>query len=178
MRIKYVKDGEQYTIGSFQGKDLIWETIAYCFDEDNRKISRLVLLKDTLSTEPFHKEAENATWNNSTLRKWLNNTLYKSFSDDDKQRIILQKQQIRTTLYNGVTITDETEDYIFILSPDEMICCFDEGIPVQGKFWLRTGGTKSREAFCYDNGTFRTEEINSNKIDVRPAMWVMIETEK
>lgn len=173
MRIKYVKNGEHYTIGCFQGKELIWETIAYCFDEDNRKISTLVILKDPLSTKPFHEEAGNATWNNSTLRKWLN-TLYNLFSDDDRQRIVLQKQQLRTTLYNGKTKTDETEDYIFILSPDELIRCVDEGIPVQGKFWLRTGGTKSCEAFCYDNGTFRTEEIHSNKIDVRPAMWVII----
>lgn len=172
MGIRYYKSDVKYTIGSFNKKPLDWVVIADYYDDRGSLNGQLVVAEKPLLFKPFHDINEYATWNNSTLRTWLNRELFASFSDEDKERIILKEQKIITTLYNGLTHTDESKDYIFILSPDEIMTCVGEGVLLAGSFWLRTGGTPNHEAFCFDKGTYKTVNINSTDISVLPAMWI------
>ena len=67
----------------------------------------LVISKYGLDMQAFHTEAEEITWENCTLRKWLNEEFYnKAFSEDDKTKILT------VTLENPDTDGFYLSDYV------------------------------------------------------------------
>lgn len=133
------------------------------------------------------------TWENSTLRRWLNRTFYSDAFDPVEQLKIVETE-------NGKDITDRA----FLLSKEETetlvdyfdrTCVATEYAKAMGVFatdsrpdypeinvenacnwWTRTIGTGSRTAVCmgYDSGSggqYGNAANETNKA-VRPAMWL------
>lgn len=92
----------------------------------------LLLSERVLEYRPYNETDKNITWADSNVRSYLNNEFLNSFDDDDKKRII--KTVIKTpdnpwdfTNQGGNAFTEggkDTEDYIFLLSLDEVIDYF------------------------------------------------------
>lgn len=71
----------------------------------------LCISKYLLDCKPYHEVSENVTWENCSLRKWLNNEFLSTvFSPEEREKIILS---------NVKNPKKDTLDYIFLLCYDE-----------------------------------------------------------
>lgn len=100
-------------MGTYGGKKLQWDIVAV---EDDKV---LLLCSEKVDTRTFFsddqlgknlKELPVYDWGQSDVRKWLNGTLLKKFSDIEKDVIIP---------YHITTDTSEYDDMIFLLSEEE-----------------------------------------------------------
>lgn len=72
----------------------------------------LCISKYLLDCKPYHDFSDNVTWQDSTLRSWLNHEfLVSAFSAEEREKIIL------STVKNPA---GNTQDQIFLLSTDEV----------------------------------------------------------
>lgn len=83
-----------------------YEWVILKADIETRKM--LVLSKCVIAYLPFNEKDEAVTWENCTLRNWLNNEFIKEFSNLERERII-------------ETDIDGVNDKIFLLSKQEYI---------------------------------------------------------
>ena len=71
----------------------------------------LCISKHLLDCKPYHETSENITWENCSLRKWLNDYFFiTAFTKEEQKRI--QITNIETPLH-------KTKDHIFLLSSEE-----------------------------------------------------------
>lgn len=181
------KDGnkEYITFGSYRGYALTWDILDYSSD----KKRALVLCRNVVENIPYNEESEEITWENCTLRKWLNEDFYKNaFTDSERARIVLSKI---TNPDNDVYVTEggnDTEDRLFLLSLQEIDKYFPGGrqkvsakrirITFDGNiacWWLRSPGFDS-----FDAATVGFEgdvldlglSVELNRLSVCPAFWI------
>lgn len=134
------KIGDVVTFGKYE-----WYVI------DKRADACTLLCKDIVEKRAYNTEEDDITWEKSTLRKWLNNDFYNSFTSDEKSRII------RTRNINKDTYVDDnfnptspgsakyhtsggndTEDYIYLLSYDEAKSLSEDIQVISELWWLRS----------------------------------------
>ena len=152
----------------------------------------LVISEYLLEPKAYNIELSDVTWENSSLRKWLNGDFYdKAFSDSEK--ILIQTVTIENSdnpLY-GTSGGNDTEDKVFCLSLEEvqiyfadandrmtaptdyaLSCCanvcedktLDNGMKT-GWWWLRTpasSANRAAEVDCYGN---IDNVINADRVD-------------
>lgn len=84
--------------------------------------TKAVLLADRMpDTCPFHDKAEDVSWSESLLRKWLNSEFYdKAFQAAEKAAIELTEVVNAPNYYFGTSCGPDTKDYVFILSESEV----------------------------------------------------------
>lgn len=94
-----------------------------------RNGNALIISERILDYLPYNKTAKASTWADCDLREYLNGEFYNSFSDEDKSRIILTKNNNPDNPWDftgqgGNAFTEggeDTEDYIFLLSLDDIV---------------------------------------------------------
>ena len=200
------KVGDKVIFGSYEqdndtnnGKEEIeWRVLA----KEGNKI--LVISEYALDCQRYNKEFTSVTWETCPLRKWLNETFFKSAFSAEEQKMIPETKV--TADANPSFVTDpgnDTTDKVFLLSVTEAEKYFssDEGrkcVPTayaieQGaytsssytkggkaacRWWLRSPGTYSPYAALvyYDGGDFdyRGDCVNISHACVRPALWIEI----
>jgi hypothetical protein len=87
----------------------------------------LLLSEDIIEERAYNEELKDVTWETCTLREYLNGAFYNTFTLADRQRIV------KSTLHNpdnnwgrtggkpfGTKGGNETEDYIFLLSVQDL----------------------------------------------------------
>ena len=80
----------------------------------------LCISKYLLDCKPYHDSSKNITWQDCTLRNWLNHDfLMQTFSNEERVKILL------STIENTA---ENTRDYIFLLSTDEVEELFDDEV--------------------------------------------------
>ncbi len=172
------------TFGEYDGYDIEWLVL----DEDDKGM--LLLSKDVIAVKEYHEKTEKITWQDCSLRKWLNGDFYDSaFSSEEKELILLTVNENPAAPDSPIAAETATKDNVFLLSIDEATEFFpsDEGRQaVFGKavnskgnsayWWLRTHGYSDYAAsFVFDSGSISMPGygINEDKnIGVRPAIWV------
>ena len=123
--------GDYVTFGTYEqdnntdnGKEQIeWQVLA---KSDSKA---LLLSRYALDVQPYNEDEENLTWEESTLRTWLNNDFYnEAFSDTEKSFIAQTPLKDNTVDLNiweecgktldgyDVTSGNDTEDHVFALS--------------------------------------------------------------
>lgn len=76
--------------------------------EDNRF---LCISKYLVDCKPYHNTLAEVTWENCTLRNWLNNDFFiTAFTEEERNHILIT--DVKTPLH-------DTKDYIFLLNCDE-----------------------------------------------------------
>lgn len=75
-----------------------------------------------MELRPYHTSAEDITWMNCELRKYLNGAFLDSFSEEDKSKIVPTTIKNYDNLWFGTIGGDDTVDNIFLLSIEEVIC--------------------------------------------------------
>jgi len=180
---------EQDNVVSNGKEDVMWRVLA----KDENRI--LVTSKYVLDNQPYNDEYTYVTWENCSLREWLNNYfLNAAFTDEEKNMIHT------TTLKNpdnpeyGTNGGNDTSDKVFILSIDEAKRYFSSDkdrkcVPTdyaieQGSStvlfwcWLRSPGDSQKDAAgvdddgsIFDSGNGVDRGISA----VRPALWIDLE---
>ena len=135
-----------------------------------------LLCKKIINHSAYNVQEKKAAWVNCSLRKWLNEVFYNTFSDNEKEKIV--KTQCTNNGNNefGTTGIKDTEDYVYLLSISEARALTPQ-IRVSGDgWWLRSsGGTQNTAASVRINGDVNTYGYNVNtKNGVRPVITVRI----
>ncbi len=161
----------------FNGKEEIeWIVL----DKEDDRI--LVISKFALDTHYFHVNYKRITWEESSLRSWLNKSFIDETFDFVEQTMILEE-----------TTFEKVKDRIFILSIPEakkyfnsyedMKCqgtvyCYGKGVlkDEEGNchWWLREPGKSGYSSTVGTNNSddFKSFIVDNEKITVRPAMWL------
>ena len=154
-----------------------------------------------LDAKQYNSGLESITWENSLLRKWLNDDFHTAaFSEEEQSRIVTTHVENNDNAKFGTAGGNDTEDKVFLLSFAEVNQYFDskeakQCVPtafaiangaeessyakVDGKptalWWLRSPGSNSiYVAGVRDNGNADEggfAAINT-MIAVRPVIWV------
>lgn len=202
---KETEVGDQIIFGSYEqdndasdGKeDIEWIVLA---KEPDRI---LVISKYGLDAKAVNENGIVKTWENSSLRKWLNEDFINTaFSDEEKERILKTTVIAEDNPEYGTKAGNDTEDKIFLLSisetemylstKEDRICkvteyaeangnYYDQGFPeIEGKMvwmsWLRSPGAR-RDDFAnisYEGEIIYGGAISGENLSVRPAMWIGI----
>ena len=177
-----IRAGDYMTFGTYeQDNDYIngQEPIEWLvLDVDESYGAALLISRYGLDVMPFNKYQEDVTWENSTLRSWLNGAfLDEAFSAGEKQSIISTKNKAENNPNYVTKAGHDTVDEVFLLSVSEADYYFSDNAarmcPVtdfaleQGAktkpaysvngvstawWWLRTPGHSGRRAVFVDRG--------------------------
>ncbi len=93
----------------------------------------LLLSRYGLEAMPYNETEEAMTWENCSLRKWLNGEFYETaFSKEEKTEIVLTKLENKDNEEYGIEGGNDTEDKVFLLSVDEAKKYFAADTVVEG----------------------------------------------
>ena len=200
--ISYNNIGDTVTFGGYEqdndtgnGTELIeWVVL----DTDGENV--LLLSKYGLDAQAYNTSGETVTWENSTFRRWLNETFYEAaFNEAERQAIVTVTNVNPDNERWGTSGGNDTEDMVFLLSIDETETYFadrndtlwTEATPYavqQGAFvsddgcspwWLRSPGDDNDGGFCAAYVDYPPTGVvlsgyaaeRSSRV-VRPAVWV------
>ena len=80
----------------------------------------LLLMKDVLEPgEQYHEESRAITWEKCTLRKWLNEDFYNTFTPEEQARILETHLENPDNEEYETKGGNDTDDKVFLLSLDE-----------------------------------------------------------
>lgn len=171
------------------GKEEIeWEVL----DKQDNKL--LVISKYCLDCQPYNTKYEDVTWENCSLREWLNNTFLDTAFSDVKKAMIPSVTIANDDNYPYYTNPgNDTTDKIFLLSIDEANKYFtsydqrqvnttayamSQGASCKTSWWLRSAGYNNRYAtYILSEGQISNygSNVSNDYIAVRPAMWISLE---
>ena len=180
-------------------EDIEWLVL----DKQDNKI--LVVSKYALDCKQYHEDDEDVTWEDCTLRTWLNNDFINTaFSEDEKAKIptvtVVNNDHQEYDTDGG----NDTQDKVFLLSIDEVNKYFDSDeerkcgttdyAKAQGAYtrdpytangkatcacWLRSPGSDQARALCvFYDGYVRSlgGSVDEGGRAVRPALWISLES--
>lgn len=164
---------------------------------DEKDGKKLLVSKYAIDSRPFNNELRNITWDNSDIRKWLNNDFYNiAFSDIEKSKIVLTKNiaLVNPNHPDNTNIGNDTEDKVFLLSYQEVVKYFpkendrllkptkyviNKGCYTNNfgnaAWWTRSPGlSETSPEYLASAGDFgnRQHQVNETIIGTRPAIWV------
>ena len=189
-----VSIGDHITLGNYkQGakgeiQPIEWRVL------DVKDGKALVISEKMLDYLPYNQSYKNVTWENSTLRQWMNEKFFNSaFWSDEKRKIVTVTNYNPMNPEYGTAGGRTTRDIIFALSIDELKKYFSsdndriarttdyahskeyDNEDRAGWWWLRSPGFNSYRAVAVDeNGSVSFSGIFTygSKIAVRPAFWL------
>jgi tetratricopeptide (TPR) repeat protein len=149
--------------------------------KDSTRNIGLFVFKDIVTKMPYHQPGGNITWENCTLRKWLNTEFYNSLPDFIKSRVVEVTNQNPDNSEYKTPGGNPTKDRVFLLSLDEVQKYFKDNSARVAKYngsdcwwWLRSPGYGAGcAAIVYDGGD--VDAIGSYvdfDVGVRPALWL------
>ena len=148
-------------------------------DKEDEKA--LLLTKESVGKRAYHDEWPDITWEDCTLREWLNEEFYNdSFTEAEKNQICETVVKNDDNPEYGTEGGRDTTDKIFLLSIDEAEKYFenDEARAIGSWWWLRSPGIYCNKA-AEVNSDGLIYQVGSNvyiKYSVRPALWVNLES--
>ena len=170
------------------------DTVTFGLDENSEPIEWIVLEKSNnkalllskyvLTSHRYRYNDDNVdiTWENCTMRKWINSEYINTiFSKKEQGSIITTDVVNNDNAQYGTNGGNNTKDKIFLLSIDEVKKYFstDNQRVATFKFgssywWLRSPGNEQDFAAYVDSFGFLNEygEYVDNDHGFRPAMWV------
>ena len=158
----------------------------------------LLLTEQVVELRPYNKKPGAVTWEECSLRGYLNTTFTRYFSNDEISIIVKSLISNEANLWSGVKGGQATDDYFFLLSLDEIDNYFDKSGYYRDKvikrtnritnscdkdraiiepWWLRSPGKTSADAaFVTGGGCIYVggQVVNSYDIGVRPAVWLSL----
>ena len=165
---------------------------------DKKENSVLLLTEYGIDARSYHEEEEDITWENCTMRRWLNEEfLNEAFCDSEKK--LIQTTYVDNSLEEGWSYMNggnNTEDRVFLLSYKEAfedyfsddnsrICFSTEYAESQIRrggstsWWLRSPGEDQNYAVVVEkDGSCGSWFSDSDFfICVRPALWINLESD-
>ena len=144
----------------------------------------LIITTETLAARPYHSRyTEGMTWENCSLREYLNGAFLESFNDSDRDRIALVELENPDNPQYGTAGGNTINCRVFTLSIEEAQKYFSSSQDrlardtngVASWYWLRSPGDKTTFASAVrSDGSFDLEgrDVNNSYGAVRPALWL------
>lgn len=108
------------TFGNYEGEEIEWLVL----DIEGDKM--LLMSKYAIECRPYNTSADPITWEECSLRAWLNSSFIDSaFSEIERVRILDTNVVNNDDPVNGTEGGNDTVDKVFLLSSDEAIKYFD-----------------------------------------------------
>lgn len=124
----------------------------------------LIISKYALDCVPYNAEWKDVTWENSTLRKWLNNKFYKTaFTKSERKMVKKTKHENYEKVYYKERYGNDTEDKVFLLSLEDVVR-LDNGFSTSysaDDIARRCAPT----AYAVANGAFSTEYFKDHEYE-------------
>ncbi len=142
--------------------------------------NQALLLKDlALPGMAYNSKKGDVTWEQSSLRNWLNTEfLEQNFTKAEKENIVLTDVINNDNPLYGTDGGNDTQDYVYLLSIDELNQYKDFIPELKSNSWLRSpGNQQSSTAFLSVNGLPMEYgyEATSKEFRVKPVMWFNLE---
>lgn len=177
---------EQDNVTSNGTENIEWLVLA----RENNKI--LVISDKVLDAKQYNNEI-NTTWEQCSLRKWLNDSfLNTAFSK--KERALIQSTTVSADKNPKYSTNpgNATTDKVFLLSINEVYKYFNDfharecALTAYAKahgaalWWLRSPGSSYSAAFVYPTGAlvYNGESVKVSYGGVRPALWIDLDSMK
>ena len=183
-----VKFGNYWQSNDKNKEAIKWKVLA----KENGKI--LLISKYALDCKPFNQSCCNITWEECTLRKWLNSEfINNAFNEEEQQAIALTKNDNPNNSEYKTRGGNTTEDKVFLLSIGEAL----EYLPKKKRkctptpyaklhnawygdhnfcfWWLRSPGFHQNDAaYVNDDGYVINygDYVNHCNDVVRPCIWI------
>ena len=162
---------------------------------DKKNEKALLISRYTLDCKKYNEKHGAITWENCSLRKWLNESFFNNAFRQNEQDII--KQTTVTAEKNpgyGTNPGNDTNDKIFLLSiqdaykysigkckPTAYATSCGASSAGNGNcwWWLRSPGSSTNDAACVDYFGYvisHGDDIDRDYIAVRPALWIDLES--
>ena len=158
----------------------------------------LLLSKCGLDTIPYHNEDGTSTWEQCSLRRWMNSEFLQNSFTDEEQAAIQTTKVVNGSGQGAKYSVDggpDTEDRIFLLSyrdvfvtyfpkTEDRLCQPTQAATANGVFsspdgcawWLRSPSDDLINAMLVDyDGREMFSNIHFNNTAFRPALWVNAE---
>lgn len=166
----------------------------------------LLLSRYALDSQPYNVDYEAVTWENSTIRNWLNNVFFNTAFTIEEQNSILLTTVDNSNMQGNRCWNDQgqnnTKDNVFLLSYAESDLYFEDdesrrciptkyavsmgsetknyiyGTPNTGWWWLRSPGEKPHyAAFVNYDGERFSNAVGNDYLSVRPALWITVDSD-
>lgn len=198
--------GDIITIGSYwqrksgvNGEEaIVWRVL------ETRGEKALLLADKALEVRPYHLEKTAVTWENCSLRKWLNSEFVnEAFTAAEQERILLSDIVNNRHPEYGTHGGNDTRDKVFLLSWEDIVnpaygfladaLSEDPQRAAKGTdylkrsstnlddngyalWWLRSCGERpdSASVVCHAGYALGVFTVNNRNIGVRPAFWLAI----
>lgn len=183
---KYEQDND-----TSNGKeDIEWLVLA----KENSNV--LLISKKALDCKPYHSSYDSISWEECSLRRWLNDTFVnEAFTPEEQEKILTTNVTADANPVYDKYAGNDTKDKVFLLSIQEVnkyfdndserVCEATDYAVANGAYvydgsncwwWLRSPGNNHNRAAgvdggnVYENGT----NVNFSTDVVRPAMWISL----
>lgn len=198
--------GNEVTFGQYEqdnktsnGKeDIVWIVL------DVKGDKSFLVSKYCLDQKPYHTARTNITWEQCSLRQWLNNDfLSTAFTDEEQTAIIATKLDNSSKSWSSTNGGNSTEDKVFLLSYNEAWKYFTSDKDRQcevtayakvrgayvssygekGRWWLRTQKDEDDAIFVHELGKENCAYVDGkilgspNDQAVRPAIWINLDSD-
>lgn len=170
------KVGDTVTFG--QAKWLVADLVDDLKNHGTQRKLLLVRKKPVKAKTVYQNAGENAQWQSSVMRSWLNETFYQNcFSSYEQESVLPTTVQTPANRVYGTPGGGQTTDRVFLLDEAEaeryqsLLQLADN----QRAWWLRTSGREPDSAvFVSADGTTMRYgyAADSKDLGVRPAVWV------
>ena len=188
---KYEQDND-----TSNGKeDIEWLVLA----KENSNV--LLISKKALDCKPYHSSYGNTTWEECSLRRWLNDTFVnEAFTTEEQEKILTTNVTADANPDYDTDAGNDTEDKVFLLSIEEANryfkydserqCVSTEYAKANGAYtyeidgasncfwWLRSQGGYSNKSASVVNSDGTVSKygnaVDDNRDCVRPAMWISL----
>lgn len=183
--------GDVVSMGSYKGEDIEWEIL-----DINDEGQMLIVSTRAIDIMRYNESQTTLSWEECTLRGWLNGSFIEEAFDGEQQEHILTTTVINNDneFYN-IEGGNDTQDKVFLLSLDEVrnyydededrICLLADNVDNsneeiadldsrQCNWWLRSPGSyRMNAAYVEIPGSINEHGIWVDwQRGVRPAMWV------
>jgi hypothetical protein len=140
----------------------------------------LIVTEKVTEQRAYNNLSGGITWADCSLREYLNGGFYGSFSDEDKARILETNVKNKNNPERGTAGGNDTTDYIFLLSIDEVFQYFgnDAERKAGTSYWLRSPGQFTYcAAYVSTSGSVSVLGVTATLTDgIRPALWLSLDT--
>lgn len=109
--MKDIKIGSSLSFGGYD-----WRIL------DIQNDTALIITEYIIEQQPYNNYAGGVTWADCWLRKYLNSEFYNKFTAAEQSRIIPVLNKNQDNQWYGSTGGEDTRDYIFLLSIEEVVC--------------------------------------------------------
>ena len=82
----------------------------------------LVLTEEIIGKMPYHLTYKAVTWETSDIRAYLNGDFYMSFTEAEKEKILLVVNKNNDNPWYHTSGGSDTKDYVFLLDVEDAVC--------------------------------------------------------